>query len=198
MTTSQRAVGRPRSFDEDEMLDAAMELFWRHGAASTTTRVLEAELGVTQSSLYNAFGSKEELINRVLDRYVEQIDTAVVGPLDQPDAGIDELEQFVHDMVAWISNDDRQGCMLLNLLAERGAADQVLVQRASSYRDRIRAACASALARTDAALAPVRAEVVLSCVLGINIAARGGAGAAELAAMADGLCAQVRAWSDDD
>lgn len=195
MTTSQRAVGRPRSFDENEMLDAALDLFWRHGASGTTTRVLEAELGVTQSSLYNAFGSKDELLARVLDRYVGQIDAAVVAPLDQRDAGAVELEAFVADMVDWIGRDGRRGCMLLNLLAERGSADAALVDRATAYRGRIRDACTHALTPIDAELAAPRAELVLSSLLGINIAARGGAEAGELEAMAHGLCAQIRSWA---
>ena len=194
MATTQRAVGRPRSFDENEMLDRALDVFWQRGAAATTTRVLEAELGVTQSSLYNAFGSKQALLDRALDRYVDRMEASVVAPLDAPEAGIADLLAFVDAMMTWISKTGGPGCMLLNLLAEHGTADAALVERARVYRDRIRSACRSVLERLDREAAPGRADLIVSAVLGINIAARGGAPASELENMGDALRGQITAW----
>ena len=54
---SKTQAGRPRSFDEQDIVDRALNLFWAYGGANTTTRMLERELGITQSSIYNAFGS---------------------------------------------------------------------------------------------------------------------------------------------
>ena len=73
--------GRPRTFDTDRVLDDAMDLFWRRGYRSTTTRDLEASLGVTQSSLYHAFGSKAQLLDRALARYQTRLDHELLGPL---------------------------------------------------------------------------------------------------------------------
>ena len=54
---SKTQAGRPRSFDEQDIVDQALNVFWTYGGANTTTRILERELGITQSSIYNAFGS---------------------------------------------------------------------------------------------------------------------------------------------
>ena len=62
-------MGRPREFDIDTALERAMELFWRQGYEGTSLADLTRELGVTRPSLYAAFGSKEALFFRALDRY---------------------------------------------------------------------------------------------------------------------------------
>ncbi len=185
-----RTPGRPRAFDTEAVLDAALELFWQRGYAATTTRVLEAELGLTQSSLYNAFGSKRELLERALDRYESRLDAAVVAPL--VGAGEDQtaaaLDRFVDDLRAWVDRDGRGGCLLLNLLSE-SSSDPAMVRRARAHRDRLRSVLREVERRRGAEPdeAASRAEALLAALLGMNIAARGGASSDELAAMAAGI-----------
>ncbi|TGP51600.1 TetR family transcriptional regulator [bacterium M00.F.Ca.ET.230.01.1.1] len=62
-------AGRPREFDIDQALDRAVQLFWRHGYEGTSIADLTEALGITRASLYAAFGSKEALFQRVMDRY---------------------------------------------------------------------------------------------------------------------------------
>ncbi len=194
MDDRPRTPGRPRAFDTDDVLDAALDVFWRLGYAATTTRVLEAELGLTQSSLYNAFGSKRELLERALDRYEARLDAAVVTPLvgaDSQDAAA-ALARFVDDLRAWVDRDGRGGCLLLNVLAET-SPDPVVVQRARAHRDRLRTVLRDAEVRrgTPAQEAASRAEALLAALLGMNIAARGGASSDELEAMAAGIRCQL-------
>ena len=60
---------RPKSFDEDAVLDQAVELFWDRGYEGTSLADLEAHLGLGRQSLYNAFGDKHTLFLKALDRY---------------------------------------------------------------------------------------------------------------------------------
>ena len=62
--------GRPRGFDEDAALDAAMRLFWQQGYEATGVADLTKAMGITTPSLYTAFGNKDELFRRAVDRYV--------------------------------------------------------------------------------------------------------------------------------
>jgi AcrR family transcriptional regulator len=62
-------AGRPREFDLDEALERALELFWRKGYEGTSLSDLTSTLGITRASLYAAFGNKEGLFRRVMDRY---------------------------------------------------------------------------------------------------------------------------------
>ncbi|MDQ2080398.1 TetR/AcrR family transcriptional regulator [Xanthobacteraceae bacterium Astr-EGSB] len=63
------ARGRPREFDAELALERAMELFWRQGYEGTSLADLTDALGITRPSLYAAFGNKEALFRRVLERY---------------------------------------------------------------------------------------------------------------------------------
>src|ERR1700733_10066888 len=66
------AMGRPREFDTERVLDAAMEVFWRHGYEGATVAELTEAMGINPPSLYAAFGSKEGLLKAALDRYAEK------------------------------------------------------------------------------------------------------------------------------
>lgn len=63
------AIGRPRTFDMDQALDRALEVFWRKGYEGATLCDLTAAMGINPPSLYAAFGNKEGLFRKALDRY---------------------------------------------------------------------------------------------------------------------------------
>jgi AcrR family transcriptional regulator len=66
------AGGRPRTFDSDTALDRALEVFWRQGYEGTAISDLTKAMGITNApSLYNAFGNKEQLFRKALDRYAD-------------------------------------------------------------------------------------------------------------------------------
>src|SRR3954463_3624794 len=65
------ARGRPRKFDADQALDAALAVFWRKGYEGASLPDLTEAMGINRPSLYAAFGNKEELFRRAVDRYVE-------------------------------------------------------------------------------------------------------------------------------
>ena len=69
-TKSSGRLGRPRSFDIDRALDRALQVFWRKGYEGTSLSDLTQAVGVSRPSLYAAFGDKEALFRKVLDRYL--------------------------------------------------------------------------------------------------------------------------------
>jgi len=64
-------MGRPREFNEMAALDAAVHCFWQRGYEATSVRDLTASMGLTAPSLYNAFGDKQALFVRALERYLD-------------------------------------------------------------------------------------------------------------------------------
>ncbi|HTJ99607.1 MAG TPA: TetR/AcrR family transcriptional regulator [Bordetella sp.] len=62
-------MARPREFDEDHVLEQALHVFWEKGYDAASLADLQLAMGLTKSSLYKAFESKEELFRRVLERY---------------------------------------------------------------------------------------------------------------------------------
>ncbi len=65
-------MARPVKISDEAILDGAIDLFWRHGADRVSIRDLERSLEVRAPSIYRRFDSKDELLARCLDRYVDQ------------------------------------------------------------------------------------------------------------------------------
>ena len=69
---TDRPVGRPREFDEDTVLEAAMEAFWSKGYEATSLAELCTCMGLNKGSLYQAFGDKHTLFMRALKAYADR------------------------------------------------------------------------------------------------------------------------------
>jgi AcrR family transcriptional regulator len=83
-STVARARGRPRTFDVDDALDRAMRLFWRKGYLGTSLSDLTTTMGINKPSLYAAFGGKEQLFRRALERYAAGPSAYLRDALTQP------------------------------------------------------------------------------------------------------------------
>ncbi|MGW5863471.1 TetR/AcrR family transcriptional regulator [Streptomyces sp. NPDC055239] len=64
-------IGRPRGFDVDEALERAMRVFWEQGYEGASLADLTNAMGITRTSMYAAFGNKDELFRKALERYAE-------------------------------------------------------------------------------------------------------------------------------
>ena len=78
--------GRPREFDVDQALERALTVFWRRGYEGASIAELTEAMGISRPSLYAAFGNKEELFRKALDRYAEGPAAYTYEALDEPTA----------------------------------------------------------------------------------------------------------------
>src|SRR4051794_21977945 len=78
--------GRPRAFAIDEALDRALQVFWHKGYEGTSLTDLTQAMGITRPSLYTAFGDKEALFRKVLDRYLAGPAAHMRAALEEPTA----------------------------------------------------------------------------------------------------------------
>ncbi|MFW5416214.1 TetR/AcrR family transcriptional regulator [Nocardiopsis sp. CNT-189] len=99
-------MGRPRKFDEDEVVEAAARVFWGGGYDGTSTDDLCRATGLTRSSLYNSFTSKEELFVRALRRYAEErADRQAALLEDEARPGLERIRE----LLAMIVEDEMEG-----------------------------------------------------------------------------------------
>ncbi|MEU6442419.1 TetR/AcrR family transcriptional regulator [Streptomyces sp. NPDC047046] len=68
-TRAKAPIGRPRGFDADEALERAMRVFWKKGYEGAGLSDLTEAMGITRTSMYAAFGNKEALFSKALERY---------------------------------------------------------------------------------------------------------------------------------
>ncbi len=122
-------AGRPREFDEDEVLERALGVFWEHGYAATSLTDLLEATGLAKGSLYKAFGDKRQLFLAALDRYLEKGRTS----LDLA-AAAGSPKQTLR---TWLTNamsmatctGVRRGCFGVNCTIELAPHDEELRER---------------------------------------------------------------------
>ena len=104
-------MGRHREFDVDEALDAALCVFWRKGYECTTYADLTQAIGVESPALYSAFGNKEALFRRVLERYYERYLDFFPKALEKPTAREVVASTFRGSIEVNTRYPDRTGCL---------------------------------------------------------------------------------------
>lgn len=107
------AKGRPRQFDVEQALDAALLLFWRYGYEGTSLAALSDAIGINMPSLYAAFGNKASLFRKAVTRYLQKPASYLLAALEEPTArrATERLFQGAIEMVMNPRNPD--GCLLV-------------------------------------------------------------------------------------
>ena len=173
-------MARPREFDEDAVLDAAIEQFWQHGYELTSVRALADRMGITGASLYNAFGDKRALYWRALDRYVDRSFRDRVGRFEGSCAPRDSIARFFGEIVERsLADTDRKGCMLINSAMEVAPHDPEFQRVVADVLVQVEAfflRCVSAGQRDGSIqardAAPDLARTLLGMLLGLRVLAR--------------------------
>ncbi|MFD5541452.1 TetR/AcrR family transcriptional regulator [Streptomyces sp. NPDC127079] len=103
--------GRPRGFDADAALDRAVEVFWRQGYEGASLSDLTDAMGINRTSMYAAYGNKEELFRRAVARYAEAEMAYARDALTRPTAYA-VIEAFLRANADALTRADRPpGCL---------------------------------------------------------------------------------------
>ncbi len=103
--------GRPREFDVDKALAAALRVFWTKGYEGASLTDLTEAMGITRPSLYAAFGNKEALFRKALDLY-EREKLAYIGQALEAPTSREVVERLLHGALAMQTSDcEPKGCM---------------------------------------------------------------------------------------
>jgi AcrR family transcriptional regulator len=182
-----RALGRPRSFETGKALDAAMKVFWCKGYEGASLSDLTKAMGINRPSLYAAFGDKESLFRKVLDRYDKGPAAYVRKALNQPTARavVERLMEGAADLGTASSNP--RGCLFVqSALAcgdkAEGIRNDLILRRDAgekAVRLRLKRAQAEGDLAHDANPADL-ARYVVTVIQGIAVQAASGAARPEL------------------
>jgi AcrR family transcriptional regulator len=113
-----QARGRPRCFDLDEALDRSLLLFWQKGFQNTSLDEIAEAVGVKKPSLYAAFGDKEMLFRKVLQRYSGKL-SGPVQALDRYDDIRAAINAFIElGIAAGCGHGEPRGCLLASAFAD--------------------------------------------------------------------------------
>lgn len=193
-------VGRPRAFDAEAAVAAALPLFWQQGYEGTSLAQLRTVMGISSASFYSAFKSKEALFKRVIERYIAGPGsvTNVVGDVNL--GGRDAVAQLLHNSIAMqTASGHPKGCLIALSATVGGASVPESAQRAvadqrARDRERIRQCveravnCGELIPNTDVV---GLTAVIHGFLLGISTQVRDGVAPKDLNGAADAL---LMAW----
>jgi TetR/AcrR family transcriptional regulator, copper-responsive repressor len=124
-----RPRGRPRAFDEDVVLDRALETFWDKGYEATSIDDLVGATNLARASLYAAFSDKQGLYLRTLRRFGERMEAAFQKALGRPRPLADTLAAFYLAAIAvYYTDKTPRGCLVM--CTAPSAADDPAIRNA--------------------------------------------------------------------
>lgn len=173
-------MGRRRAFQEDDVVAAAMELFWRDGYEHTSVDDVIAQAGISKSSFYSAFAGKHDLLVRALGRYGETWMAGLFEPMSRPGAGRAEIEEAFATLATRFAGPMAgQGCLMTNCAIDVAPHDQVLQRHTRLLRGAFEAAMTGAVARgqadgtiTKSESAAALARVLVNALNGMSVYAK--------------------------
>jgi len=190
--------GRPRSFDKDRALEAALRVFWEKGYEGASLSDLTRAMGINRPSLYAAFGDKEALFRQVLERYEHGPMAYIKQAMDEPTAR-GTVERLLKGTVTALTRPHSpHGCLYVQgALAcgdENNAMREELVMRRAAGELALRKRLKKA---KDEGELPANADPIglarfyMAVMHGMSVQAAGGAGRAALEGVAE---TALRAW----
>ena len=117
-------MARTKDFDEDEVLQKAMNLFWYKGYNGTSMQELVDGLGISRSSMYDTFGDKHTLFMRSLENYKQMATTEMKAIVDNAPTAKAAIRRMLEYTVTELLRDDQhKGCFLVNAGVEMAPHD---------------------------------------------------------------------------
>ncbi|MEV0070704.1 TetR/AcrR family transcriptional regulator [Amycolatopsis sp. NPDC050768] len=193
-------MGRTRTFDVDEALGVALDIFWQRGYDATSIQALCQAMDIQPGSVYAAFGNKHALFVAALRAYAATVSAEAVERLNVAPSGMGGLrDYFAHLVDAMVDGRRRWGCLVTNSLVELTDRDPALAAMFEQHLANLRTSFAGALTRARAAgelrrgAGPESAPLLVAVVQGMNVLAKTNPGRITLQTIADGALAGLAA-----
>ncbi|MBI5718823.1 MAG: TetR/AcrR family transcriptional regulator [Burkholderiales bacterium] len=176
------ATGRPIEFDPDRVVGAATRAFWAKGYEATSLQDLLEATHLSKSSLYQAFGGKQQLFGRCIAAYTDRMVAMLRQRLESSDTPLG----FIRTTLVEIGSEGAHkeppiGCLIMNTAAEFGQREPVFAEWVDAGITRIRAVMEKALERgqragevTRSRSAAALADYLMSSIAGLRTMVKAG------------------------
>ena len=178
-------LGRPLQFDPDSALETAMQVFWTQGYEHTSMQDLLNAMNLSKSSLYQAFGSKQQLFRQCVARYTDELTGRLREGLAGAPSGRRFIEAFLNSVLADVREEgQRRGCMVMNTASEFAQNEADIARDVAGSIERFRGVLQAAVERAqrEGDIPPERdarqlANFLVSSMSGLKNQAKAGADA---------------------
>lgn len=118
-------MGRNKDFDEEELLEKAVNVFWKKGYNATSAQDLVDALGINRSSLYNTYTDKKTLFTKSLKHYQQKQTNAMIAMLAKAENPKKALKQIFSGLIDESTEDSTlKGCFMVNTAVELAGVDE--------------------------------------------------------------------------
>jgi TetR/AcrR family transcriptional regulator, transcriptional repressor for nem operon len=144
---SPRRPGRPAQFDRDNALSALLWLFWSKGYDAATQEEMLAATGLSSSTLYRSFGTKADILEAALARYLAWADE-MFAPLEHGHRGVADVNAFFDHLQALLEGPmSTAGCLVWNTMQNPISGDPRIKTLTERHMQRLRRGLTAALQR---------------------------------------------------
>ena len=177
-------MARPAKFDRDEAVKAVRDALWSGGYEANSIRALAEHLGITRSSLYNAFGSREALFREAVDRYMEDMPAQMLAGLPEDAPVLPVMSEVLYRVCQERGSDPaHRGCLVANSAAELCGRhedlgphlDAMLLDGSADYARLVRQAMTGGEVPPDAD-ADALGDAYQALILGLSVLSKTAAG----------------------
>jgi TetR/AcrR family transcriptional repressor of nem operon len=177
-------MARKKEFDEDELLEKAVNLFWKKGYHATSAQDLVDGLGINRSSLYNTYTDKRTLFTKSLKMYQQQRTGVMISTLQQSHNIAETIKQIFNNIIDEDMADTmKKGCFMVNTAVELSGQDQEINDIVTANNQSVEDALTAAIEKgrqSGLVLNPepsrAIAQFIFATISALRITSRSGAG----------------------
>ncbi len=139
-------MGRAKKFELEQVLEFAMQEFWRKGYSATSIPKLEAAMGVNRQSLYDTFKSKRNLFLKVLEHYHNNVIVKNFSSIEKSSTPKHAICEYFRERASEaLTDSDIKGCLVTNTIAELALHDKQVCELTNNTLNHMRSIFRNAL-----------------------------------------------------